>query len=123
MLRLRTKSKRVLLHSWTRHYKNILGAGKDYNSKKYRDKGIKSTIAFLIFRDSGFMKPGVLFEKNYFLISDWNALISFATSPLKSNRQIRFGIAIRAFAISEKFQTRLKVWVHPKYTMSEKRMR
>jgi len=24
------------------------------------------------------MKPGVLFEKNYFLISDWNALISFA---------------------------------------------
>lgn len=34
------------------------------------------------------MKPGVFFEKNYFLISDWNALISFATSPLKSNRQI-----------------------------------
>ena len=48
MLRLRMKSKRVLLHSWTRHYKNILGAGKDYNSKKHRDKGIKSTIAFVI---------------------------------------------------------------------------
>ena len=48
MLRLRTKSKRVLLHSWTRHYKNVLGAGRDYNSKKHRDKGIKSTIAFVI---------------------------------------------------------------------------
>ena len=113
MLRLRMKSKQELLHSWTRHYKNVLGAGNRALIKR----------AFLTFRDSGFMKPGVLFEKNYFLISDWNALISFATSPLKSNRQIKFGIAIRAFAISEKFQTRLKVWVHPKYTMSEKRMR
>ena len=47
MLRLRTKSKRVLLHSWTRHYKNVLGAGKDYNSKNI-DKGIKSTIVFVI---------------------------------------------------------------------------
>ena len=47
MLRLRTKSKRVLLHSWTRHYKNVLGAGRDYNSKN-RDKGIKSTRAFVI---------------------------------------------------------------------------
>lgn len=36
------------MHSWTRHYKNVLGAGKDYNSKKHRDKGIKSTIAFVI---------------------------------------------------------------------------
>ena len=48
MLRLRTKLKRVLLHSWTRHYKNVLGVGKDYNSKKHRDKDIKSTIAFVI---------------------------------------------------------------------------
>lgn len=30
------------------------------------------------------MKPGVLFEKNYFLISDWNALISFALQMLGS---------------------------------------
>ena len=48
MLRLRTKSKRVLLHSWTRHYKNVLDVGKDYNSKKHRDKDIKRTIAFVI---------------------------------------------------------------------------
>ena len=48
MLRLRTKSKRVLLHSWTRHYKNVLDVVKDYNSKKHRDKDIKSTIAFVI---------------------------------------------------------------------------
>ena len=38
MLRLRTKSKRVLLHSWTRHYKNVLGVGKDYNSKNIEIK-------------------------------------------------------------------------------------
>lgn len=35
------------MHSWTRHYKNVLGAGRDYNSKN-RDKGIKSTIVFVI---------------------------------------------------------------------------
>ena len=34
--------------SWTRHYKNVLDVGKDYNSKKHRDKDIKSTIAFVI---------------------------------------------------------------------------
>lgn len=47
MLRLRTKSKRVLLHSWTRHYKNVLGAG-GIIIQKNRDKGIKSTRAFVI---------------------------------------------------------------------------
>lgn len=43
---------------------------------------------------------------NYFLISGWNSFTSLAISPLNRSMQIRFGIAISALAISEKFHTR-----------------
>ena len=45
----------------------------------------------------------------FFLISGWNASMSLAISPLSNSIQIRFGIAIRALAMSEKFHTRLSV--------------
>lgn len=43
---------------------------------------------------------------NYFLISGWNSFTSLAISPLNRSMQIRFGIAISALVISEKFHTR-----------------
>ena len=43
---------------------------------------------------------------NYFLISGWNSFTSLEISPLNRSMQIRFGIAISALAISEKFHTR-----------------
>lgn len=52
-------------------------------------------------------------------ISGWNALMSCATSLLSMNMQIRFGIAMSAFAISEKLHTRLSVCVQPRYTTRE----
>ena len=53
-------------------------------------------------------------------ISGWNALMACATSLLSMSMQIRFGIAMSAFAISEKLHTRLSVCVQPRYTTKEK---
>jgi len=50
-------------------------------------------------------------------ISGWNALMSCATSLLSMSMQIRFGIAMSAFAISEKLHTRLSVCVQPSSRM------
>ena len=52
-------------------------------------------------------------------ISGWKARISCAISPLNRSIQMRFGIAISALAISEKFHTRLSVCVQPRYTIRE----
>ena len=50
-------------------------------------------------------------------ISGWNALMSCAISLLSMSMQIRFGIAMSAFAISEKLHTRLSVCVQPSSRM------
>ena len=50
-------------------------------------------------------------------ISGWNALMACATSLLSMSMQIRFGIAMSAFAISEKLHTRLSVCVQPSSRM------
>ena len=50
-------------------------------------------------------------------ISVWNALMSCATSLLSMSMQIRFGIAMSAFAISEKLHTRLSICVQPSSRM------
>ena len=53
----------------------------------------------------------------------WNSCISVAISLLNRSRQIRFGIAISAFAISEKFHARSSEVVAPMYTTRENMIR
>ena len=50
----------------------------------------------------------------------WNRSTSFAITLLITRRQIRLGIAIKAFAISEKFHTTCNVVVAPTNTTNEK---
>ena len=48
-----------------------------------------------------------------FSITFWYLSTSLAITPLIASKQIRFGIAISAFAMSEKFQTSCNDWVAP----------
>lgn len=50
----------------------------------------------------------------------WKRSTSFATTPLITSIQIKFGIAINALAISEKFHTTCNVVVAPTNTIKEK---
>ena len=52
--------------------------------------------------------------------TSWKRFISLAIVPLKTSRQIKFGIAISAFAMSEKVHAISSVVVAPTYAISEK---
>ena len=48
-----------------------------------------------------------------FSITAWKEKTSSLMTGARTRMEIRFGIAMRAFAISERFQTRSRVWVAP----------